>query len=256
MMMLVYALLAGLWLGLTLHCSSLTRPAHFRDTLALRAVSSLKTALSVLGWGAVLTAFLGWLAVLDVDLLIVTPLHAGVLAGGVLAGIGAALCGRTPLTALAGLGGGHFVESLCTLIGCALGLLLLSSLDDLTQMLTRVPPHLNGTWFRVTLDESFLFQGGFLGQGCLGAVLLTLALWIPAPARREEISTQNTNSVDSPQISPSISEPDTLPKDTLVITLEGEEPLVVDTEDLLPDENFPYTQEEELPDEEPESPDV
>lgn len=238
MMQLVYAILAGLWLGLTLQWSSLTQPHELRNAIALRASTALRTALSFLGWGAIMTAFLSWLAVLDVDLLVVSPLHGGVLIGGVIAGLGAALCGRTPLTALGGVGSAGFLESLCAVAGCVLGALLLPLLGDVTQPLANLPPQLEGTLFRVTLDEVFLFQGGFLGQGCVGAVLLALALWvsIPKPAEdavpepepaAEASSEEDTVAEEAPDTAP---DPESAPEETLVVALEGEEPLVLDTE--------------------------
>ncbi|MBQ7865886.1 MAG: hypothetical protein IJ350_05890 [Clostridia bacterium] len=238
MMQLVYALLAGLWLGLTLHWSSLTQPHELRNAIALRASTALRTTLSFLGWGAIMTAFLSWLAVLDVDLLVVSPLHGGVLIGGVIAGLGAALSGRTTLTALGGVGSASFLESLCSVGGCVLGALLLPLLGDMTRPLASLPPRLEGTLFRVTLDEIFLFQGGFLGQGCVGAVLLALALWISIPKPEENPVLEPEPITDAPIEEPllideepeSPPDPDAAPEESLVVTLEGEEPLVLDTE--------------------------
>jgi len=247
MMQLVYALAAGLWLGLTLQWSALTQSHELRHALALRASTALRTVLGFLGWGAIMTAFLGWLAVLDVDLLAVTPLHGGVLIGGAIAGLGAALSGRTTLTALGGIGGASFVESLCAVTGCVIGSLILPLLGDVTQPLLHLPPQLEGTLFRVTLDEAFLFQGGFLGQGCVGAVLLALALWVSVPGPQEkpvpedepaaaDIAEESVLIEEEPESSP---DPESAPEDTLVITLEGEEPLVLDTESDDADTDVP-----------------
>lgn len=267
MMLLIYALLAGLWLGLTLHWSRLTQPVELRRALALRASTALHTVLGFLGWGAIMVSFLSWLAVLDVDLLAVSALHGGVLIGGVIAGLGAALSGRTPLTALGGIGSAGFLESLCTVIGCALGALLLPLLGDVIQPLLSLPPHLEGTLFRVTLDEAFLFQGGFLGQGCLGAVLLALALWIPLPKQEEEPVTESHVIIEPPDeesednSTEGIPDPESAPEETLILSLEGEEPLVLDTESEDAEEDLsdlPEIEDEPLEDEQesPEDPDT
>lgn len=243
MMMTVYGILAGIFLGLTLQSSSLIHPVQLRSALALRSGSSLKIVLACLGWGAILTSFLGWLAVLDVDLLQVQPLSGAVLIGGAFFGLGVTLSGRTPLTSLGGIGGSAFVESFCTAAGCILGTMFFPFLNHWTATLSALPPSISGTFFCVTLDESFLYQGGFLGQGCIGAFLLALALWIPVPKPVE-------SAPDS--VIPSESQAE----EVTIVTLEGEEPLVIPAEDPEDEEDFPYTDEEELPDEEPESPDV
>jgi len=257
MMLLVYGLMAGLLLGLSLRWSMLTDRDHFRLALSLRASTALRTVLAFLGWGAVMTAFLGWLAVLDVDLLAVSPLSGAVLIGGAVTGFGAALCGRTPLTALGGVGGGRFLESLCTVAGCVLGTLAYGLAGDLFQPLTALAPRLEGTFFRVTLDESFLFQGGFLGQGCVGAVLLALALWISAPqqqATQEEAPAREESSPETEILAE--PKPDDLSEEVVVMTLEGEEPLIIDPEEEPKENDWPESEWDEPPEEEPESPDV
>ncbi len=257
MMLLIYGILAGLFLGLALRWSALTDREHFRLALSFRASTVLRTVLAFLGWGAVMMAFLGWLAVLDVDLLAVFPLSGAVLIGGAVAGFGAALCGCTPLTALGGIGGGRFFESLCTVAGCVLGTLAYALTGDLFQPLSTLVPQLDGTFFRVTLDEPFLFQGGFLGQGCIGAVLLALALWIPA--LRLEVAHEDAPAQEEDAPAPEIPvepEPDAVSEEVIVMTLEGEETLVIDPEEELKEDDWPESEWDEPPEEEPESPDV
>lgn len=184
---IIFGGLTGLALGLAMQAAGLTNARLVRDTLALRSFSMLKMLLSFLGFGAFMTAFLGWLAVLDVDLLTVHPLSALTVLGGVLAGVGVWLCGLLPGTALGGVGGGRFWESLCAVAGCFVGALVLPFVMGWTQPLSAMTWS-QATLFRVTLDSPYLLPGGFLGLGIFGLVLLALAAYVPTPhvAREEQ----------------------------------------------------------------------
>ena len=171
--------LCGWLLGFTLHRTGLGRPRGLRDALSLRRSHALRSALALMGYALAVTALLGYLAVIDVDLIEVLPLSAGVLLGGTLLGIAAALAGFTPITALTGLGGGHALEAAATLLGFAAASLLTPMLP--LQALHHAPPYLHATLFRVTLDEPFLLGGGFGALALTGILLVIIALCIPAP---------------------------------------------------------------------------
>lgn len=173
--------MVGLLLGLTLGWTGFSRPAALQDALALRRSCALRSGLYVLGFSMLLTALLCWLAVIDVDEIVVLPLSAGALIGGALFGVAAGLSGYTPLTAFAGLGGGAAVEALCTMAGCFAATLVLPLLDAPMAELRSLPPLSDTTLFRMTLDEPYLLGGGFLGQGCAGLLLMAIAACIPSP---------------------------------------------------------------------------
>ena len=104
--------------------------------------------------------------------------------------------------------------------------------------------------FEVTLDEPFLLGGGFLSQGCAGALLMAIAACIPSNRRSApEEATPVEDAPPEPAIAPDPVEPDavsgpplllpapqeepappdTAPEDAFIALLPGEEPLVVDT---------------------------
>ncbi len=170
----------GLLTGLLLHWSRLDRRDELQASLALRRTLALRSGLTALGWAMAMTALLCWLAVIDVDTITLLPLSLGAILGGGLFGVAMALCGFTPTTAFAGLTF-HPLEALCLLLGCGGMTLLLPELDSLLAPLCTADPYLPATLFRVTLDKPFLLSGGFLGLGCLGAVLIAIALCIPNP---------------------------------------------------------------------------
>lgn len=247
----------GLLVGLLLHWTGFSRTANLRLSLGLRRSYALRSGLTALGWAMALTALLCWLAVIDVDTIEVLPLSLGVLLGGAILGISAGLCGFTPMTAFAGLGGSNALESLCVLAGCFLGTLLLPSLDALFTPLRTASPYAAATLFEVTLDEPYLLSGlggpagGFLGQACAGLLLAVIAICIPSPRPviievepapssasadsapvKESLETPPTESAEAEEADPSADSPDpeSAEEDTVVVTLEGEEPLVIDTE--------------------------
>ena len=221
----------GLLTGLILHWGRLSRVDGLRDALGLRRSLALRTSLTALGWGTLLTALLMWLAVIDVDAVTVLPLSLGALLGGLLFGVCAGLSGFTPTTAFAGLGAGKALEALCVLAGCLAGAWL--PVGELLQPLRQ--PWLASTLFKVTLDEPYLFEGGFLGMGCLGALLIVWGICVPSPrgpVMPEEASTPQSAAADSYPAKGSLEEspePESAPEETVVLALEGEEPLVVDT---------------------------
>lgn len=221
--------LLGLLTGLILHWGRFSHASGLRAALGLRRSLTLRTSLTALGWGTLLTALLMWLAVIDVDVVPVLPLSLGALLGGVVFGVAAGLCGFTPSTAFAGLGGGPALESLCVLAGCALTTLILPA--EALQPLRL--PWVSATLFAVTLDEPYLFEGAFLGMICLGALLIVWGICVPSPRVAilpdEAVAERAAQTPVPPAEEPS-PEPESAAEETVVLALEGEEPLVVDTE--------------------------
>lgn len=231
--------LLGLLTGLLLNWGLLSRAEGLRHVLGLRRSLALRTGLTALGWGALLTALLMWLAVIDVDKVDVLPLSLGTLLGGALFGVCTGLCGFTPTTAFAGIP--RSLEALCVLAGCFTGTLLSPVLGGLLTPLHA--PWTSATLFQVTLDEPWLLSGGFLGLGGLGALLAVWGLCVPSPKALivpDEVIAERAAEAEDP---PSAEE---APAETVVAVLEGEEPLIVDTamdeadqsaEDAVPDES-------------------
>ena len=246
----------GLLLGLLLHWTQLCRPGALQIALALRICHALRSLLYFLGTSMALSALLMWLAVIDVDGIVVLPLSLGALIGGAVFGTAVALTGYTPLTAFAGLGGRQAPEALSLMGGCLAGALLLPLLDAPLSFLQALPPLSPTTLFRTTLDEPFLLGGGFLAQGCVGALMMAIALCIPsnrhgaaatvpmepvpantAPPPNEGDEAPEAVGPDAisgpllllPAPAEAPAPPQTAPEDAFIALLPGEEPLVVDT---------------------------
>lgn len=262
----------GLLMGLLLRWTGFFRADNLRLALGLRRGHSgwfapLRSGLTAIGYAMAMTALLCWLAVIDVDDIEVLPLSLGALLGGGLLGIAAGLCGFTPATAFAGLGAGNAAEALCVLAGCFAGTWLLRPLDTVFAPLHTAAPYAAATLFEVTLDEPWLLSGGFLGQACAGLLLAVIALCIPSPkpviltdeevaAHAEEAAEQAEESAPADELIPEDAAPEASPDpeethaDTFVALLEGEEPLVVDTE--LSAEEAPANENAPEPEDEPE----
>lgn len=173
----------GLWVGMALQVSGFSGAAQLSGERAGRRGAAQRALLYTLGLGMMLSALLCWLAVIDVDWIEVAPLHAGTILGGIMFGMAAGLTEMTPATALTGLGGGRFWESLCGVLGCAAGAALGSRLP--LEGVQALAPRAEGTLFHLTLRDGFALPGGFSALACLGLLVCTVALMIPM-ARRQD----------------------------------------------------------------------
>lgn len=219
----------GLLLGFALHLTGMDRADSVRETLAFQRRGEGKALLWAAGVMAVTVPLLTWLAVIDVDRIPVLPLTGMTLAGGAVCGLAWGLTGFTPETALAGVGGGRFTESLCALAGCAAGAWLTPYAKKLLSGTEAWFAPVEKTLFRFTLDDGFLLPGGYLAQGCIGLALLTAAVCV----RRFRPAEQAAPA--APAAEPPSVEPAAVQEETVVITLPGEEPVVVDTEEPTPE---------------------
>ena len=181
MRMLLIPASCGLLLGMSLSAARLISPDGLRDTLRFRPSHALKATLWALGTAIAAMALLCWLAVMDIDRIVPLPLHAGTLAGGMLFGVCAALCGFTPGTALAGIASRKPMRALCAALGCLAGAWLVRYVPtEAIHGLWEAPA---GTLFRMTLTEPYWFGGGFLRQGCIGLAMMLLGLLMPSGVR-------------------------------------------------------------------------
>ncbi len=241
----------GLLVGLLLHWAGFSRQVGLRKALGLRRSFPLCSGLTAVGWSMAVTALLCWLAVIDVDTITVLPLSAGALLGGAVLGIAAGLCGFTPSTAFAGLGGGRALEALCTLAGCGVMTLLLPEMRGLLTPLWQAAPYVEATLFRVTLDEAFLLGGGFLGQGCAGGVLVVIAMAAVIGLRHPEGDMRKPAAVEDAAAPEAVPEMDAA-ADTIIALLPGEEPLVVDSAEVEDAPEQEPEEDEDEPEDEPE----
>lgn len=229
---------AGLVLGIAVQRMGLTRRECLLQTAALRNRQALRVLLMSLGLSALLVSLLMWLAVIDVDELQVVPLHGGTVLGGLLFGAVIGWMGQTPGSAAASLGGDRFFEGACGVAGCLAGAALLPVVRSVFPAIRSLLPESGLTWFRVTLDKPYLFAGGFLGQGCAGFLLLALSLCI----RRERPASAPAEKPAAPP--PTSENPEDVREDTVVATLPGEEPVVVDMAgEQAESESAPVTEE-------------
>ena len=212
----------GLVLGMAVQRMGLTCRERLRQTAALRDRQTLRVLLMSLGLSTLLASLLMWLAVIDVDELQVVPLHSGTVLGGLIFGAVVGWTGQTPGSAAAGVGGDRFFEGVCGAAGCLAGAALLPAVQGVFTPIRSLLPESGLTWFRVTLDKPYLFAGGFLGQGCVGFLLLTLSLCI---RRERPVSAPTEKPAPPPPVS---DHPEDVREDTVIATLPGEEPVVVD----------------------------
>lgn len=216
---------AGLLLGIALQRCRLTDRHAVCAGTRLRSHLMPRTLLSALGWGTLLTAFLAWLAVIDVDTLTVLPLNGGTVAGGIIFGAAIGLTGVTAGTALGMTGGGRFLEGLSAVAGGLAGAAVMPLMEPVRQLAAGLMPASANTLFRVTLDEPFLLGGGFLGQGCVGLIFLACGALL-RPERKKQDAPDSAEEAQK-DVSTDVQE---VREETVVASLPGEEPVVVDTQ--------------------------
>ena len=229
---LVLGGMAGLALGIAMQRMQLHRRETLRCAVGLLEPAVLRRLLLSIGLGTMLTALMMWLAVIDVDTIVVPPLDGGTVLGGVLFGAVLGWSGLAPATAGAVLGAERFLEGICAVAGCVAGAMLLPWTERVFPALREWLPASANTFFRVTLDEPYLFAGGFLGQGCVGLAVVAAALCVrrahedPPPAEPEVMPAASAE----PEAAPAASDaPEDVQEETFVAILPGEEPVVVDT---------------------------
>lgn len=220
--------LVGLVSGIAQVRLQLCRRQAVQQALSLRSRELVRCLLLFLGVGTMLTALLMWLAVIDIDTVHVSPLHSGTLLGGVLFGLALSYAGLTPATCGSLIGAGSVLEGLCAAAGCVVGAWCARAAEPLFAALRSWFSIESATWFRVTLLKPYHWAGGFLGQACIGAVLTAAALCIrrpvPSPAEPE-----------APKPAETPADPQTVQEEALVVSLPGEEPVVVDTATPTPE---------------------
>lgn len=206
------------------HCGFATAEGVY-GAASFRRGGMVRTVLYTLGIGMMLTAFLCYLAVIDVDWVEVLPLGGGTVLGGVLFGAAAGLAGIVPGTALAGIGGGRLLESLSAVVGCVAGAYLAGILP--LDAVNGLFPAVEGTLFRMRLDGPYLLDGGFLALACLGALVCVVGLTVPMRKRTVEDAAWPEDDLNVSTPAP-MAEHERQTK-AFVALIPEEEPLVVDT---------------------------
>jgi len=241
MKLLIY-LVPGLLLGMALQRCGLGSATRVRRMLAWRDLRPLRCLLAAIGFGMLMTAFLSWLAVIDIDETPVLPLDGGVVIGGLIVGVSLGLTGCSVGVCLAEAGGGRMLHGLSGLLGAAVGVVVFRLLGDTPQAIDTLLPGGRLTLFRTTLDKPWLLDGSFLGVGCAGALLLVVSVVLPRRGGQPEPEEDAAPPVQE------AAAPETLPADAFIATLPEEEPMVVDTA-----MNPPEEEAEEPPEDDEES---
>lgn len=210
----------GLLLGITVQAAGFSRREGVDGALALRHGAAVRTLLYLVGAGMLMTSALCWLAVIDVDLLSIAPLHSGVVLGGVLCGVAVGLSGRCSLTALCAVGGGRLLEALCCVAGCVAGVYLAPLLP--VQRLQGLFSPVEGTLFSLTLRDPWLLAGGNLGLCCLGLLICCIALCVPMKLVHPAL-------LDLRRLPAPPPEKDQTTQEAFVASLPEEEPMIVET---------------------------
>lgn len=222
----------GLFLGWIFQRAGLACPDTLREALGMRRRGLWRMTLVALGTATLGVAFLGWLAVLDVDHLVIAPLNAGVVLGSLLLGAAMGFTGYTPGGILTGVGGGKPLAGVCALAGGVAGAVCCRLAAEALAGINGWFPAAEGTLFRTTLHAPYLLKGGFMLHGAVGLTLLAVGLCISrerekAPPQAAGESETPVRSADAAAESP--PSPEDAAAETVVAALPQEETWTMDT---------------------------
>ena len=179
-MTILFAIVLGAFFGFTLHRAGATHSENILRMLSLQDLYLAKAILFAIG----LTSVLLWLAVpiglLDPGHFSVKATHLGVLVGGLIFGVGFALAGYCPGTAVAALGQGRR-DAIWFVAGGLLG-----ALAYMLSYPAIEASGIFGIWdagkltLGATGNEKFLSIAGAWLMAAAGAVLIAGATLLPA----------------------------------------------------------------------------
>lgn len=244
----------GLVLGWILQRAGLAQPQTLKEVLGMRQRSLWRMLLLALGTAVICVAFLGWLAVLDVDHLEILPLNGTLVAGSLVLGAAVGFTGYTPGSILAQLGGGKPLAGLCAVAGGVAGAICYALVAAPVTELNSWFPEAVGTLSRTTLSSPYLLAGGFMLHGAVGIILLAVGLCLgkerpgtqETPLPEEEAADASVRSAESAAEAPPT--PEDASAETVVAVLPQEEPLTLDTVPVELPPQVAHTLEEDAPD--------
>lgn len=246
----------GLALGWIFQRAGLARPHTLKEALGMRQRSLWRMLLIALGTTTVCVAFLGWLAVLDVDHLEILPLNGTLVVGSLILGAAMGFTGYTPGSMLAQLGGGKPLAGLCAVAGGVAGAVCYGWIASPVEAINGWFPEITGTLSRTTLTSPFLLSGGFLLHGAVGVILLAVGLCVGRERPGQAESPQAATHMEAPPVrsAETAAEAPPSPEDasaeTVVAALPQEEPWTLDTVPVA----LPPEVTETLTEEEPHEP--
>ena len=176
------------------------RPHTLKEALGMRQRSLWRMLLIALGTATVCVAFLGWLAVLDVDHLEILPLNGTLVVGCLILGAAMGFTGYTPGSMLAQLGGGKPLAGLCAVAGGVAGAVCYGWIASPVEAINGWFPEITGTLSRTTLTSPFLLSGGFLLHGTVGVILLAVGLCVGGERPGQAESPQAATRMEAPPV--------------------------------------------------------
>ncbi|MDO5732230.1 MAG: YeeE/YedE thiosulfate transporter family protein [Eubacteriales bacterium] len=123
---MVVAILLGIFFGFALYFVGAGNNATVLDMLRLRNMRLGKIIFFAIGLAAFLAGLAASLGLLSIDHFKIKPLHAGVIIGALIFGVGFGLIGRCPGTCPVAMGAGTIRRGLVAILGGLLGALCYS----------------------------------------------------------------------------------------------------------------------------------
>lgn len=178
---ILLAILLGTLFGFVLHRIGATDGDRLINMLRLKDLRLMKTILFGIGVATVLIFISNTLGLLNVEHFSIKSLNIGVIIGGVIFGLGWALSGYCPGTAVSGLGA-FKKDALFYLLGGVVGAFLFTQTYSYFHSLGWFEKLTTGTETLITLTPELtgLLPIDSIGGIVFGGILILLATLIPA----------------------------------------------------------------------------
>ncbi|WP_343207886.1 DUF6691 family protein [Anaerolentibacter hominis] len=185
-MNIILAIILGSLFGFALYLTGASHPVKLVSMLRLRDLSLMKIILFAIGLSSVLLFAANALGIFDLSHLSIKTANLGVLAGGLIFGVGFGWIGSCPGTCVAASGGGGIRKALITVLGGLAGAFTFSITYGFWKSLGLFGTMDLGKMTLFTLSEKYpaLLGLGFSGLLITGVLFMTLAVLLPANARK------------------------------------------------------------------------
>lgn len=184
---MILSIVLGLCFGAALYIVGANNNRNILDMLRLRNMEIGKMIFFAIGLGATLTGASASIGLLDISHFQVKTLHAGVLLGGLIFGIGFGMIGRCPGTCPVAMGGGYFKRGCITFLGGLAGAFLFSlSYGKLEQMgLFTLFNFEKITLFQISDKFPSLLTISYPGLMAMGICFMVGAILLPRRIRKK-----------------------------------------------------------------------
>lgn len=184
-MKVIEGLILGMFFGGALYYVGASNPKKLLGMLRLQDLSLAKIIFFAIGFGSTLLSIAALLGIFDLSHLSIKTTHLGVIAGGLIFGIGFGSIGTCPGTCMAATASGGKGKAIASVIGGLLGAFVFSmTYGYFKEMgLFNIMNLGKLTWFGISDKYPSVFEVGYMGLLGTGILFMLIAGILPETMR-------------------------------------------------------------------------